>query len=117
MIDINFKHEVQDWIVIFRFNWEFNNENTDSVFTKVKNIIAKEQISNLIFNLQWVEIINSRWAWWIAWIYESIDSFWGKLYMTNMNEYIEDALDLLWLFLFVWRAKNEKEATSLITKK
>lgn len=116
MVDINFTNEVLDWIIIFRFSWEFTNDNTDLIFSKVKKIISKEEISNLIFNMQDVEIINSRWAWWIAWIYESIDSFGGKIYITNMNEYIEDALDLLGLFLFVWRAKDEKEAIDLIIK-
>lgn len=114
MTTINFKHENIDWILVFRFNWEFSNINSEWIFNKIKKIISKEKINKLVFNFEQVDTINSRWAWWIASIYEDIDSFWWKLYITNMNEYVEDVLDLLWMFLFIWKTNTEKEALKLI---
>lgn len=117
MVNIGFTHEIKDWILIFKFNWEFSNENTEILFSKIRKIIKKEKIYKLIFDMEKVEFINSRWAWWIAGIFDELDIFWGKIYITNMNENIEDTLDLLGLFLFIWKAKTNKEALDLIIKK
>lgn len=117
MLNINFDYIKQDWTLVFKFIGEFSNENADTIFTKLKNIIAKEKIYNLVFNMSKVEFINSRWAWWIAGIFDDIDTLGWKIYITNMNESIEDTLDLLWLFLFISKAKTDKEALNLITTK
>jgi len=117
MINIDFTYNIIDWIIIFRFNWEFANNNTEDIFKRVKNIVLKEKIGNLVFNMSKVEFINSRWAWWIAGIFDDIDTLGWRIYITNMSESVEDTLDLLWLFLFIAKAKTEKEAINLITTK
>lgn len=111
---INFNEEIRNSVMIFKFNWEFTNDNAIEIFDNTIKSILTNRIYNVIIDFWNIETINSRTAWWLAKIFEEIDKFWWVIYITNMNNFIEDTLDLLWMFFFLYRAEDNEKALSLI---
>ncbi len=110
MNTINFTWVNKEWILIIQFDWEFTNENASKIFDEIKEYIRIEWKFKVIFDLAKIETINSRAAWWFARIFEYLDEFWWDLYVTNMNVFIEDTFDLLWMFLFIKKSKTTDSA-------
>lgn len=117
MNNISFSHELYDNCIVIKFDWEFTNENAISIFDDVSKIRADNKKGNIIFNMQNIDTINSRAAWWFARIYEESDTLWWTVYVSNMNVFIEDTLDLLWMFLFLEKSKTQELALEEINIK
>lgn len=113
---ITFTYEKAQETTIFRFEWEFTNDNASSIFEEAKKILIGNWSKNAIFNMIKIEHINSRAAWWIADIYETIEDYSWKVYITNMNEFVKDSLELLWMFLFINHSDSEQNAIKELTK-
>ncbi|EKE27375.1 MAG: hypothetical protein ACD_3C00216G0003 [uncultured bacterium (gcode 4)] len=107
---IDYTYSIKESVIIFKFNWEFTNENAWRIFDRVVADIMENGKFDVIINMKSVDTINSRVAWWFAWIYEKIDIFWWNVYVTNMNNFVDDTLDLLWMYLFLRKATTEEEA-------
>ncbi|EKE30336.1 MAG: hypothetical protein ACD_2C00005G0011 [uncultured bacterium (gcode 4)] len=110
MKTIDYTYVVKWPAIIVRFDWEFTNDVTGKIFDRLLADIMENWKFDIIVNMKMVDTINSRVAWWFAWIYEKIDIFWWSLYVTDMNNYVDDTLDLLWMYLFLQKADNEEEA-------
>lgn len=117
MHKVTYTHQIYEWMLIIKFDWEFTNENVPDLFEEVSKTIKEANIYNIIFDMQNIETINSRTAWWFARIYEETDVFWWIIYITNMNLFIDDTLDLLWMFLFLKKTKTNEEAIKWILNK
>lgn len=115
-VGISFKYESKKNAIIFRFEWEFTNENTSQIFADIKKLINEKWHSNTIFNMWGIEYINSRTAWWIADVFETIESYSWKIYVTNMNEFTQDSLELLGMFLFINKSETEEKALIELSK-
>lgn len=114
--NISFKYESKKNVIIFRFDWEFTNDNTDQIFIEIKNLIKEKWHFNTIFNMSKIDYINSRTAWWIADIFETIEEYSWKIYITNMNEFTQDSLELLGMFLFINKSETEEKALIELSK-
>lgn len=113
---IDFTSEVIDSVFLVKFDWEFTNDNASAVFDRILQQIKENWKFKIIMNMQNIDTINSRAAGGFARIYEHVDDFWWVVCVCNMNIFIEDTLDLLWMFLFLSKAKTEQEALISINK-
>lgn len=99
----------------FVFEWEFTNNNVLFIFAEIDEVIGQEKLYNVVFNMQNIDTINSRFAWAISSIFEECDSRWWIVIVYNCNTYVDDALDLLWMYFFIKKASNKEEINKLIS--
>lgn len=115
MKELKFEYKsINENILLFSLSWEVTNDNVIDLFDDIDKIIFEKSIINIIFDFKDINSINSRVAGRIANLYEKLEWFWWNIITINMNDYVDDSLELLWMFLFISKSQNLEEAIILI---
>jgi anti-anti-sigma factor len=115
LIEVNKK--VQDWIIIFEFNWELDETNADKTFKKIYDDIEEfKSDTKVIFSLKWLKYLNSKSIWYIADIFSNIEDIEWKMYITDCSEWVKDILELVGITTIIETFDTMEEALKKIVK-
>ena len=91
------KKTTKDNITVYTFYWNFDWTNVDNEFDSIYEDLWDFKNKKVIFNLKWLDYINSKaiWYFWNLWL--KIKSKWWKVFITNSKEKIIDILMLVWV--------------------
>jgi len=108
LIEVNKKEEAD--IIIFEFNWELDETNSDKTFTSIYNEIGDFANKKIIFNLKGLKYLNSKSIGYIADIFSNIEDNEGQMYISNCDEWVKDVLELVGITTIIPTVDDEKEA-------
>ena len=100
-------------IEVYTFKWELDETNSDTTFKKIYQDIDNFS-KKIIFNLEWLDYMNSKSIWYIADIFSKTKDKSGILVLTSLTEEIDDTLDLVWVKSFIKVFSNNEEASLFI---
>ena len=84
--------------IIIDISGDLDESNADKTFKLIHdNIFENDDIlrhKNTILNLSWLNYLNSKSIWYMAYLFWAIEELWGNLYISNYIEKIKDSLEL-----------------------
>ena len=95
--DISIQHEIHDEIIVFSFNWELDETNTDKVFSDIHKEISVSEKTYVIFDFTNLKYLNSKAIWYVADSFSVLQDKWGQLVICGMNDSVVMVADIVWL--------------------
>ncbi len=107
---IDVKKREEDGIIIFEFNWELDETNTDETFSAINEQLWDLKEKKVIFNLKDLKYLNSKSIGYIADIYSNIEENDGEMYISNCTDGVKDVLELVGITTIINTVDTETDA-------
>ena len=103
--------KVED-IMIFDFNGELDETNTDKTFTGIYDTIGDFSGKKILFNMTWLKYLNSKSIGYIADVFSNLEEKNGKMHISNCDEGVKDVLELVGITTIIPTVDTEEQAIS-----
>jgi len=110
LIEVNKKEK--NGIIIFELTWELDETNADKTFKNLYDSVWEFENVKLILNLNGLKYLNSKSIWYIADLFSNIEEKWGKMKISNCDEWVKDVLELVGITTIIDTVETEEEAIS-----
>ena len=112
--DIQLQPLIKNDIIIFEFNGELDETNTDRVFSDVHKEISVSGLKKVIFDFTKLKYLNSKAIWYVADTFSIIQDKEWEFVICGMNEAVAMVADIVWLQSIVKMYDNREEALKWI---
>ena len=111
---IDIKKREEENVVVFEFNGELDETNTDETFSSIYEELGDLKEKKVIFNLKELKYLNSKSIGYIADIYSNIEENEGEMYISNCTDGVKDVLELVGITTIIPTLDTEIEALNAL---
>ena len=101
-------------VIIFDFTGELDETNADKSFKNISQQIGDFSNKKILFNLSWLEYLNSKSIGYIAGVFSNLDKNNGEMYISNCNQGVKNVLDDVGLTTIIPTVDEESEAVDAL---
>lgn len=101
MANINLDIQVNWNLVILSFEWELDEQNTDSTFSKIYDRFWEFRDINILLDLSKLKYIDSKSIWYISDIFSKTEDRDNKTAIIGCQPGILDIFELVWITLII----------------
>lgn len=114
MVNVNLDIQT-DWnLAILSFEWELDDKNTDSTFSKIYDKFWEFEKTNVLLDLSKLKYIDNKSIWYIADIFSRTEDRDNKMAIIGCQPGVLDIFQLVWITSIIECFDNKDKALKYI---